>query len=458
MNKFLTVTLLLSSALLSACSGTNDELQDLKDTSLNSDLGYEILESLTTEVGPRLVGSANDKKAVDWAVAKFESLGFDKVWTEEVEHYAWARGPISLEIKSPFPQRLNAIALGGSVATPAKGLEAEVIHFEDFQALKDAPTDSLKGKIAFVSKRMERHHDGAGYRPTVVARSKGSSEAARKGAIAILIRSIGTDNNRLGHTGMTHYEEDVTRIPAAAVSNPDADMLVNQFKREQTVRVKLQLATTRDDKKVVKTANVFGEITGRESPDEIVVLAAHLDSWDVGTGAVDDGMGVAITMAAATHIANMPNRPKRSVRVILFAAEEVGLVGAKSYLQRNKDSIDKHIIGAEWDFGTGNIYELEPGVGARSLSDIKGFYKTLRPLGLSLAKDNNAKGQSDLSVLGNAGMPALNFNADGTDYFDLHHTDNDTLDKVDPEVLKQATAVYAMFGWFGAESTVDFRQ
>lgn len=458
MKKLLMTGLLAGSLALSGCGGKTADMETLKEQALSSSLSYELVESLTTEVGPRFVGSEGDAKGVAWAVNKFRDLGFDRVWTEDVEYMLWQRGPIQAEILAPFPQKMTAISLGGSVATPKEGIEADIVHFENYAAMEEAEAGSLKGKVAFISNRMERHRDGSGYRPAVIARSKGSSLAAEKGALALMIRSIGTDNNRLGHTGMTHYNEGVERIPAVALSNPDADLLVNQLKREKPVRVRLAVGNKRDDNAIVKTANVMAEIRGRETPDEFVVLAAHLDSWDVGTGAVDDGMGVGITMAAAKLIADMPQRPKRSVRVILFAAEEVGLVGAKQYLAANKDTLDQHIIGAEWDFGTQKIYRLKPGVGDRALSEIKGFYKQIRDLGVELDRSNDAKGQSDLSVLGNAGMPALNFNADGTDYFDIHHTENDTLDKVELAVMQQATAIYAMFGWFAAESTLDFRE
>jgi hypothetical protein len=459
MKKLMMVGLLAGSVILSGCSGKKADMETLKNQALESTLSYDLVESLTTEVGPRLVGTEGDAKGVAWAVAKFRELGFDRVWTEDVEYMLWQRGPINAEIVAPFPQKMTAIALGGSVATPKEGIEAEIVHFETYAAMEEAEAGSLKGKVAFISNRMERHRDGSGYRPAVIARSKGSSLAAEKGAVAIMIRSIGTDNNRLGHTGMTHYNEGVNRIPAVALSNPDADLLVNQLKREKPVTVRLAVGNKRDDDAVVKTANVIAEVRGSETPDEFVVLAAHLDSWDVGTGAVDDGMGVGITMAAAKLISEMPERPKRSIRVILFAAEEVGLVGAKQYLEANKDSMDQHVIGAEWDFGTQKIYRMKPGVGNKALSEVKGFYKQIRELGVEeLDRVNDAKGQSDLSVLGNAGMPALNFNADGTTYFDIHHTENDTLDKVELDVMQQATAIYAMFGWFAAESSVDFRK
>jgi len=222
--------------------------------------------------------------------------------------------------------------------------------------------------------------------------------------------------------------------------------------------VKFKSTARRYDKKMVKTANVIGEITGSEAPDEIVAIGAHLDSWDVGTGAMDDGLGVAIVMASAAMIGEQAVKPKRTIRVILYAAEEVGFYGTKQYMIDHAAEVDKHIIGAEWDFGIGEIYELRPGVGDQSLAAIADLAGHLESLGVGLSDTNNAKAQSDMSLLSNAGMPAINFRPDGTDYFDLHHTENDTLDKIDAEDMKQNTAVYTVFAWFAAQSGVDFRR
>ncbi|WP_321395263.1 M28 family peptidase [Emcibacter sp.] len=431
---------------------------ELKETALDAGLAYELDESLSTEVGARRVGTPGDKKGVEWAVAKMKALGFDKVWTEEVTHVLWERGEIEAEVTGPYPHTMTAIALGGSVGSPKKGIEAEVVEFENFAALEAAAPGSLDGKIAYVSYRMERKVDGSGYGPAVIARGKGALVAEQKGAVAFIMRSVGTDNNRLAHTGSMNTDDGIPGIAAAALSNPDADILSNLIRRGKPVTFKLKQSSRRHDKKVVKTANVIGEVTGRESPEDYVILGSHLDSWDVGTGAVDDGIGVTITMAAGKHILDLPQRPKRSVRVVLFGAEEVGLVGVEQYLEAHKDELDHHVIGAEWDFGVGRIYDMKPGVGPEALNVIREMAELFAPMGVSLNPANDAKGQSDLSLLGDAGMPAVNFSPDGSLYFDYHHTDNDTFDKVDPEAMKFNTAIYTMFTWIAAESGVDFRK
>lgn len=432
------------------------ELLTLKEKALASTLSYDLIESLTTEVGHRLVGSAGDKKSIVWAVDKMKALGFDKVWTEDVTATYWQRGEVEARVIAPYPQKVAAIALGGSVGTGEKGISVNLVHFNTFEELEAAEDNSLNGGIVFISHRMKRHIDGDGYSPAVAARVHGASVAAAKGASAIIIRSIGTDNNRLAHTGSVRYKDGSKKIPAASISNPDADMLLNQLKRSNDVEFFLKLTSHSDPKVVAKTANVIGEITGSEFPDEFITIGAHLDSWDVGTGAVDDGIGVGIMMATAHHIAQLPVKPKRTIRVILFAAEEIGLVGAKAYVENRKGDMKGHVIGAEWDFGVGPIYEMKTGVGKKSLAALYEFAEYLAPLGVSVNKENKAKAQSDMRLMSEAGMPSVSFSPDGSLYFDYHHSENDTLDKVDAAALKHNTAIYTMFAYFTAQSGVNF--
>ena len=452
---------MFTATMASAASLTQAEqqtLEQLKQQSLNSDLSYQIIESLTTEVGNRLMGSEGDKKSIVWAVNKMKALGFDKVWTEEVTSTQWLRGEAQAKILAPYPQDMVALALGGSVGTGEQGMTAEIAHFHTLADLKAAKAESLKGKIAFVSYRMKRHIDGHGYGKAVGTRVNGASIAAEKGAVALLMRSVGTDNNRTAHTGVMRYKDGVKKIPAAAISNPDADLLVNMLKREKPVSVFLKLTAQVNQDVVIKSANVIGEITGSEKPEEIVAIGAHLDSWDVGTGALDDGLGIGMVMSAAHQIGQLPTPPKRTVRVILFAAEEVGLLGAKKYVELHQNTMDKHVIGAEWDFGLGRIYKMKTGVGAASLNAMREFAQYVAPLGVALAPENNARAQSDMGALSDKGMPSVSFSPDGSRYFDYHHTENDTLDKVNPNDLKQNTAVYTMFAYFAAMADVDFRK
>ena len=425
------------------------EVEVLREQALKSNLAFDILESLTTEVGPRMAGTPQDALAVKWGVAKFKELGFDKVWTEPVEFDTWVRGVESAETTAPYAQPLKITALGFSIGTPDKGIEAEIIQFDSIEALMEAPKGIADGKIVFISRKMERYRDGKGYGPVVKARGIGAIEAAKKGAVAVLIRSVGTDSHRLPHTGMMRYQDGIEKIPAAALSNPDADLLERMLSRKMPVMLKLRIGSHAGPK--YTSHNVIGEMLGSELPEEKIIIGGHLDSWDLGTGAVDDGAGVAITMAAAKLIGDSKVRPKRTVRVVLWSNEEQGLMGAKAYAKRHKADLDNHVTGAESDFGAGKIYAFASNVAEESLDIVEQMKPLMLPLGIEYA-NNQAGPGPDLIPMYQLGMSVFSLRQDGTDYFDLHHTADDTLDKVKPENLSQNVAAYVVFAYVAANS------
>jgi carboxypeptidase Q len=444
---------LMSIAPLNAAE-PEDSAARLRDAALEKNVGLNVLTSLTTEVGARSVGSAADVKAVAWAQEKLKSLGFKNIQTTPVTYAAWTRGAETAEVMAPYPQKLSITALGNSVATPDAGLEAEIALFTSYQAMLDAPIGSLKGKIAVVTQRTLAVQDGSGYGANGAIRRAGASEAAKRGAIAYLLRSLGTSDHRFPHTGSMRYSDDAPKIPAAALSVPDADQLERLVSYGKPVKLKLLL--TPKSAGEVTTYNVSGDIIGSKKPDEIVLIGGHLDSWDLGTGALDDGAGVAITMAAGKTIIDSKLKPNRTIRVMLFAAEEVGIVGATQYVVGLKDGIKKFIIGAESDFGAGPIYKFSTGVGTAALPAIKRIQRVLLPLGIILG-DNANKGGPDIGPFNAAGMPAAELQQDGRDYFDYHHTADDTLDKINPAHLSQNVAAYVTFAWMAANLDTDFR-
>ncbi len=455
------VTLVVTGALLSACAtktvskpGLTREVRqtaaELRERALGGSGAWAIVESLTTEVGPRLAGSAGDRAAVAWAVEKFKQLGFDRVYTEAVSFPTWKRGGQRASVISPFPQSLVVTALGNSVGG---SVTAELAHFATLDALKAADTTQVDGKIAFVSNRMERRHDGGGYGPAVAARTSGATEAARKGAVALLIRSIGTDSDRLAHTGVMRYGEDAAKIPAAALSNPDADLLVNMLRREVPVTVSLELGASSAEE--FTSYNVVGEFTGSSVPEEVVLLGAHLDSWDLGTGAIDDGAGVAITMAAATLVGELEQRPRRTLRVVLFANEESGLLGAKAYAEKHAEELPNIVVSMESDFGAGPIWRFDYRSVPSALPVVERIASLLAPLGIEMGHDQS-RGGPDLIPLSRRGSATFSLRQNGEDYFDWHHTANDTLDKIDPQALDQNVAAYAAAAYAVLESPVDF--
>jgi len=428
--------------------------KQLQQSALTSPLAYDLVESLTVEVGPRLAGSNKDLLAVQWAENNLTKLGFDKVYKEAVQVPVWSRGEARAEVISPFSQPLVITALGGSIATPKQGIRAPIVRFDTLASLKLANKSDVEGKIVFIDHITERHKTGKGYGQTVGGRSRGAISASQKGAKAIIIRSIGTDHDRMAHTGMMRYKDGVAKIPAAAMSNPDADLINQILKRDPNVVLDLFMSSQSHG--FATSYNVIAEVTGSSKPDELVLIGAHLDSWDEGTGAIDDGAGVAIVTAAGKLIQDLPQKPARTVRVVLFAAEEVGLVGGKAYAKAHQNELEKHYIAAESDFGAGRIYQIDYRVNESALEAIHAVSGPMVANGVKLGS-NTASGGPDVSMLPKQGVPVASLRQDGHDYFDYHHTPNDTLDKIDPMTLQQNVAAYAQFAYLMAQSEVELR-
>lgn len=426
----------------------------LRDKAMHDDTAYRIVASLTTEIGPRLAGGVNDQRARDWAVAEFKALGFDKVYTEPVTFPLWVRRSESGAIVAPFPQPLVLTALGYSPATPKGGLTAQVVRFASLDALKAADPASVKGKIVYIGYRMQRHKDGHDYGMGSAVRMQGPVIAQAKGAAGYLLRSAGTDaHERIAHTGLTGFKDPAKAIPAAALSNPDADQLERELAYGKPVTVKLDL-----DCGVVGQytgANVIGEITGKKYPDQVVAIGGHLDSWDPGTGAIDDGAGVAIAMAAAKLIHDLPQRPDRTIRVIAFANEEMGLWGGRAYAGKHAAEVGKFQLGTESDLGADPVWRMSASVKPAARDAIGQIARVLAPIGVAYDASRPGGGGSDLSQMHGKGMAALSLDQDATYYFDWHHTANDTLDKIDPQKLAQNVAVYATFSYMAAQADGD---
>jgi hypothetical protein len=431
---------------LAAALLTPDDARGIQRDALASSQAYATVQSLCDDVGPRMAGSAGDKAAVDWALRRMRAIGLTNVRAEKVRVTRWERGDARAEIVSPVSQVLTIAALGGSVGTPAGGVQGDVVEAASLDALKKMSPADVRGKIVFLNQAMRRTRDGAGYGEAVRGRLAGAGEAAKLGAVAMLLRSIGTDHDRIAHTGAKL--KDSSEIPAAALSVPDAELLHRVLEEKKAARVRLALgARTVGD---ADSANVIGEVPGRQHPEEIVLVGAHLDSWDLGTGAIDDGAGVAIALETGRLIASRPQRPRRTVRIVLFANEEHGIDGAREYARAHASEVPLHVAATEADLGADAVYAVrwqgDPAARARFVE----IARLLGPLGVE-EQDAAARGGADLGPLKEQGVPVLDLLQDATRYFDIHHTANDTLDKVDPGVLSQAAAVYATAAWALAE-------
>jgi Zn-dependent M28 family amino/carboxypeptidase len=450
---------LLTAAAVSALLAGSAHAQDVKtaeglrDKALRDYLAWDITEDLTTNIGPRLVGSPAMERAKDWGAAKFKALGFTNIKVEEFAKPSWTRGEESAELVGPYPMKLGIVGLGRTVPTPAEGIEADVALFKTFADLLAAPDSAVKGKIVVITQPMVKAQDGAGYGVAGISRRAGPTEAAKKGALAVLIRSISTSDSTVPHTGVTAFGEGVATIPSAAIGVPEAEQL-ERLAAKNTLRIKLKLASSVDPKDVAW--NISGEIKGSEKPDEVIVIGGHLDSWDVGTGALDDATGIAITTAAAKLIGDLPKHPKRTIRVVMFGSEESG-GSSEAYLEAHKNEVAKIVLAGESDTGADRIYSLKLPASGGAHPLMKTAAGVLAPLKIYVNQAPAAHGGADIAGLEQAGVPSIELEQDASRYFDYHHTADDTLNKVDPVQLAQNVAAWASFIYLVADSDIDFR-
>ena len=429
------------------------ELKRLQQAALTSDYAYRQVAHLSNNIGPRLSGSAQAAKAVDYVAAELKALGCE-VHLEKVMVPHWVRGEETAALVQ-FPgqaqrttQKIVLCALGASVATSPNGIEAEVIVVRNFDELKSLPRDKVAGKIVLFNYPFDKQmaaegRGGEAYGEAVIYRSKGPSAAARQGAIACLIRSVGGADYRLPHTGETDYVNDVAKIPAGAVTAEDAD-LVADLCRQGPVRMKLVLTPqTLPD---VESANVIGDIKGSEHPEQVIVVSGHLDSWDLGTGAIDDGAGVAVSMEAANLIQKLHLKPKRTIRVIAWMNEENGLAGSKQYEKDHEKEWMNHFAAMETDGGADHPL----GINIKGKPEVKKMFTPLAAIlqesgagMLNLVEHCGA----DIEPMEKAGVPSFSPIQDSRFYFNYHHTAADTLDKIVPKALAENSAVVAVLAY-----------
>ena len=411
---------------------------------------WPLLQNLTTTVGQRLAGTEAETRGRDWAVKAMRAAGLTNIKVEPFPLAVWQRGAESAEIVGTG-QKLVITALGYSGATPAEGITAPVVYFADYAALQAAAPGSLTGKIAFIDHHMMRAQDGSSYGTNGAARRAGPALAQSKGAAATLIRSLGTDYHRNPHTGGTVATPGVLAGPSAALSLPDAELLARKLKAGPVL---VKLVSTPRLNPDGQSANVSGEIPG-SVPSEIIVIGGHLDSWDIGQGVIDDGAGMAITLAAAKAIKDAGIKPRRTIRVVFWGAEELGLIGGRAYAEAHK--AENIVLAGESDFGADRVWRVSSKVAEAGLPLIAEINRVLAPLGVAPTRDNSAGGGPDVGALGAQGVGILDLEQDGTRYFDLHHTPDDTLDKVDRVQLDQNVAAWAAAIWLAASDDRPLR-
>src|SRR5256884_2629710 len=429
------------------------DLKRLQQAALTSDYAYRQVAHLSNNIGPRLTGSAQAAKAVEYVASELKAIGCE-VQLEKVMVPHWVRGEETAALVQ-FPgqaanttQKIVLCALGPSVATPPNGIEAEVIVVRNFDELKSLPREKGAGKIVLFNYPFDKQmaaegRGGEAYGEAVVYCSNGPVAAARQGAIACLIRSVGGADYRLPHTGMTDYAKDAPKIPAGAVTAEDADLIANLVPQGP---VKMKLVLTPQTLPDIESANVIADIEGSEHPEQVVLVSGHLDSWDLGTGAIDDGAGVAVSMETANLIQKLRLKPKRTIRVIAWMNEENGEAGSKQYAKDHEKQISNHFAAMETDSGAGHPV----GVNIKANPEVKKMFapvaKILQDSGAGILDLVEHCG-ADIEPLEKAGVPAFSPIQDNRFYFDYHHTAADTLDKIVPKELAENSAVIAVVAY-----------
>ena len=437
----------------------------LRDRALHDTGALAMVKGLAQGIGARPAGSPADAKAVAWAQAQCRALGLQQVRAEPLGLRVWRRGPASAALVAPERFDLVAAALGNSVGTPDAGIEAEIAFYDSYAALKADASDRAQGRIVFVDQRTERSRDGAGYSRAAPARFGSAVEAARRGALAVLIRSIGTsggapggvDPERIAHTGGMRYDDAAARIPALAVSVADADRIAAlqaQASAGATGPLRLRLQVANQIGVEASSHNVIAELPGTDLADEVVLISAHLDSWDLGEGAVDNAAGVAIVCSAAGLIRAAGVAPRRTIRVALFANEENGFDGAQAYSQRYGSQ--RHQLVGESDFGAGPLYALRSRANAEALPAFEAMARVLAPLGVPLAGNDGRPGPDAALLMRRHQWPGVELSQDGSRYFDVHHTVHDTFARMDGAALPHNVAGWAVVAWLAAQAPVAF--
>ncbi|HEY5992671.1 MAG TPA: M20/M25/M40 family metallo-hydrolase [Candidatus Udaeobacter sp.] len=424
------------------------DLKRLQQAALKSDYAYTQVAHLANNIGPRLSGSAQAAKSVEYVASELKTIGCE-VQLEKVIVPHWVRGEETAALVQ-FPgqannttQKIVLCALGASVATPANGITAEVIAVRNFDELKSLPREIVAGRIVLFNYPFDKQMAAEGrgneaYGEPVVYRSDGPSAAARQGAVACLIRSVGGADYRLPHTGQTNYANDAPKIPAGAVTAEDADLIADLVRQGP---VKMKLILTPQQLPDVESYNVIGNIKGSEHPEQVIIVSGHLDSWDLGTGAIDDGAGVAVSMEAANLIQKLHLKPKRTIRVIAWMNEENGSAGSKQYAKDHEK--DDHFAAMETDGGAGHPL----GINIKGTSEVK---KMLVPVAAVLQESGAGilnlveHCGADIEPLERAGVPCFSPIQDSRFYFNYHHTAADTLDKIVPKELAENSAVVAV--------------
>ena len=446
---FILTLLFASTSLVAQTVLTKAQVENAKNlmnASIESDEGFNRLTDLVDTFGARFSGSQELEDAIDWIAEKMKADGFDKVWTQPVKVPHWVRGNESATLILPRKKDLPMLGLGGSIGTPKEGIKAEVLVVNSFDELNER-SEEAKGKIVLFNVKF------TSYGKTVSYRVNGAIEAAKYGAVASIISSVASYSIQTPHTGVMYYQEGTKKIPHAAITVEDANMIQRMVDKGEKVVIQLNMeAETLPD---ADSRNVIAEITGSEFPDEIIVMGGHIDSWDVGQGAMDDGGGCVAAWEALRLIKESGIRPKRTIRVVLWTNEENGSKGGLEYhrwVKENEKSLDNHVLAIESDGGVFDPIGFGFSGSDAAYGMLKEIGSILKPI--ESGEVRKGGGGADIAPLMQDGVPGMGLIVEGEKYFWFHHTDADTIDKLDIDEFNQCVATIATFAYSVADMKV----
>lgn len=432
----------------------DQKISQLKQSALSDDYAYHLIESLTTEVGARLVGTDRALNGIDWAENQLQQIGITNITRQPVKVRNWQRISAAAKVTSPYSHNLVVTALGGSISTPKAGIEADIIRFSSIEHLQSAKAEDVAGKIVYIAKKLIADKTGDDYIKTVLGRQKGAIVAAQLGAKAIIIRSITTDNSRIAHTGGLKYLADVNPIPAAAISPADADLLDRLFSRNLIPSLHLTLVNTENS--WVTSYNLIAELAASDPSAKTILLAAHLDSWDLGTGALDNAAGVGVIIGALKQLIDLNMPLKRNIKVVFFTDSQLKQSGVQAYIKQYEASLKDLIVATEMDFGAGLIWRLDTNIAQSQLKQADKVHDYIADLGI-IRGHNQSLGSTNTAHLKPLNIPLFQWVQDPTQYFKYLHSANDTFDKIELNAIQQNVATLSVFSFIVANSEMQFK-
>lgn len=432
----------------------NKNLEHLKQTALADDYSYFIAESLTTEFGARQAGSQAEINSINWLEQQLTEIGLTHIHKQTVPVRNWRRHLASAQVTQPYQHQLVTTSLGGSISTPRQGINAQVVRFNSIEDLRSAKPEAVEGKIVYIAKALKQDMHSNEYIKTLNIRQQGAIVAAKLGAKAVVVRSLTTLNSRIAHTGSVLYQADVKKIPAAAISSVDADLLDRLFTKNLPIHLTLTLNNSED--KWLNSYNLVADIPGTEQADEVILLIAHIDSWDLGTGALDNAAGVGIMLATMKQLLSLDQAPKRTIRLAILTNSQLKQTGMHTFIKEYKNDLDQIIAVAESDLGADFITRLDTQLPTNKLSEADYLHTLVNDLNIERGHNSSTASTNSKHLL-KYKVPVFNWVQDSSEYFKYLHSANDTFDKVKLESLQQNVAVYSLFAYVLANSDIDFR-